>query len=229
MILRNVLIAWLALCGVANAQLSGGLQFPGPGTAHSAGGSFTTYNPSDKDAGITLSGGNLVATNNTGSAFSNVRAIASQSTGKFYREVTFTTQNFASFSGLGIANASASLSAQVGQDNNSVLGRGNGQVDFNGSSLGAWTGVGVSGAIGGEAVDLTAKKIWYWESTTGQWNADILANQNPATGTGGYPIAALTCPCYPLTEIWQLNDVQTANFGGSAYAIGTPPTGFGNW
>lgn len=36
--LRLALFAWLALCGVANAQLSGGLQFPGPGTAHSAGG-----------------------------------------------------------------------------------------------------------------------------------------------------------------------------------------------
>jgi len=35
--IRLALIAWLALCGVANAQLSGGLQFPGPGTAHSSG------------------------------------------------------------------------------------------------------------------------------------------------------------------------------------------------
>ena len=39
--IRLALIAWLALCGVANAQLSGGLQFPGPGTAHSAGASYT--------------------------------------------------------------------------------------------------------------------------------------------------------------------------------------------
>lgn len=37
--LRFVLIAWLALCGVANAQLSGGVGgFPGPGTVHSVGG-----------------------------------------------------------------------------------------------------------------------------------------------------------------------------------------------
>lgn len=34
MIFRLALVAWLALCGGANAQLSGGLQFPGPGTAH---------------------------------------------------------------------------------------------------------------------------------------------------------------------------------------------------
>lgn len=35
--IRLVLAAWLALCGVANAQLSGGVGgFPGPGTAHTA-------------------------------------------------------------------------------------------------------------------------------------------------------------------------------------------------
>lgn len=34
--IRLVIIAWLALCGVANAQLSGGVGgFPGPGTVHS--------------------------------------------------------------------------------------------------------------------------------------------------------------------------------------------------
>jgi hypothetical protein len=40
--LRFVLIAWLALCGVASAQLSGGVGgFPGPGTVHSAAAGFT--------------------------------------------------------------------------------------------------------------------------------------------------------------------------------------------
>lgn len=36
--IRLVLVAWLALCGVANAQLSGGLQFPGPGLPVAAAG-----------------------------------------------------------------------------------------------------------------------------------------------------------------------------------------------
>jgi hypothetical protein len=39
--LRLVLAAWLALCGVANAQMNGGVQFPGPGTAHSSGAAFS--------------------------------------------------------------------------------------------------------------------------------------------------------------------------------------------
>lgn len=42
--LRLVLIAWLALCGSVHAQMNGGVQFPGPGTAHSAGAAFSlTY------------------------------------------------------------------------------------------------------------------------------------------------------------------------------------------
>jgi len=53
MIFRFVLIAWLALCGIANAQLSGGMQFPGPGTVHSA----TTYQgPGDVISGATAWG-----------------------------------------------------------------------------------------------------------------------------------------------------------------------------
>lgn len=40
--IRLVLIAWLALCSVAQAQLSGGVGgFPGPGMVHSAGGGCT--------------------------------------------------------------------------------------------------------------------------------------------------------------------------------------------
>lgn len=39
--LRLVLIAWLALCGSVHAQMNGGLQFPGPGTPHSAGAAFS--------------------------------------------------------------------------------------------------------------------------------------------------------------------------------------------
>lgn len=39
--IRLVLALYLALCGVASAQLAGGLQFPGPGTAHSTGTTYT--------------------------------------------------------------------------------------------------------------------------------------------------------------------------------------------
>jgi arabinogalactan endo-1,4-beta-galactosidase len=49
----------------------------------------TTLNPSDKNAGITLSGGNLTATNNNGAQPQGVRAAHSYGTGKFYWEGTF--------------------------------------------------------------------------------------------------------------------------------------------
>ena len=56
----------------------------------------TTWNPSDKDPGVTLSGGNLVATSSLSlpscstSGYCGVRAVASHTTGKFYHEEVFT-------------------------------------------------------------------------------------------------------------------------------------------
>jgi hypothetical protein len=38
---RLALIVWLTLCGSVHAQLAGGLQFPGPGTAHTASAGYT--------------------------------------------------------------------------------------------------------------------------------------------------------------------------------------------
>lgn len=50
--IRLVLAAWLALCGVANAQLSGGVGgFPGPGTAHSTGAAGPTFTFAGSDGG----------------------------------------------------------------------------------------------------------------------------------------------------------------------------------
>lgn len=39
--LKLALAIVLSLCGIANAQLSGGLQFPGPGTAHTVAAAYT--------------------------------------------------------------------------------------------------------------------------------------------------------------------------------------------
>lgn len=53
MMIRLVLALYLALCGVANAQLAGGLQFPGPGTAHTAGVAAPTIDGSNTNSGGT--------------------------------------------------------------------------------------------------------------------------------------------------------------------------------
>src|ERR1700688_4047700 len=69
----------------------------------------TTWNPSDKSAGITLSGGNLVATGSASPA--SVRSTASRLS-KYYFEVTATTAG--SNMAIGIADATYSLGEALG-------------------------------------------------------------------------------------------------------------------
>lgn len=194
-----------------------------------AGSSFATWNPLDKNANLVLTNGNLTVTNNVGGSHSGIRGNTSHTSGKFYYEIFANAQNFPAFSYFGIGNATASISAFLGGDLNSAVGQGNGGTNFNGSTMGPWDGMGATGQTMGIAVDLTTQKIWFWLDATGHWNADILANQNPSTGTGGYSFTGMTGPYFPIMSIYQLNDQFTGNFGATAYTIGTAPTGFGNW
>ena len=189
---------------------------------------FTTWNPSDKNASITLSNGNRTGTNNTGGAHAGVRSIASRSTGKYYYEIYANVQTFTGFSYFGVANSTASLSNYLGVDANAAIMTGGGGAVCNGASIGTGDGLANTQTMG-IAVDFTALKIWFWNNVTARWNGDILANQNPSNGTGGFSIAALAAgPYFPAMSIYQLNDQFTANFGATAY-LNTAPTGFGNW
>jgi hypothetical protein len=209
-------------------QVRRSLLNPSPAVVVAA--ATTTWNPSDKNAALTLSNGNLTVTDGTGSAHHNMRAIASRSSGKYYFEIFANTQNFASFTFMGCGNSTESLSTQPGVGSNAVVARGNGQIDFNGSSIGAWDGIGLTGQTAGIAIDLTAQKIWAWVDATSRWNSDNATNQNPATGAGGYSFAGIASgPYFPFFGMWQLSDQFTANFGATAYAIGSAPSGFGNW
>jgi hypothetical protein len=78
------------------------------------------------------------------------------------------------------------------------------------------------------AVDLTAKKIW-WRTNGGTWNNDILSNQNPATGAGGFSFSTLNAgPYFPAIGLNNATEIDAANFGATAYAQ-PAPSGFGNW
>lgn len=177
--------------------------------------STTTFNPSDKDASIALSGGDLVATGSA--ANKSVRAIRSQSTGKFYFEVV--PNNNAGFS-FGISNASHSLGTWVGANVNSVGYSGN-QV-YNNGSLGAVYTFAASDVIQ-VAIDIDNKLIWVRKNTS-NWNNN--GSANPATGAGGITFTA-SGPFFPTVSVDNTR-VATANFGATAYAQ-TPPSGFSNW
>ena len=71
-------------------------------------------------------------------------------------------------------------------------------------------------------------------SAVSSWNGTTAGN--PASGTGGVSIAAITGPYY--AACWANSNVSgggafIGNFGASAYQIvtngGSVPAGFGNW
>lgn len=187
----------------------------------------TTWNPSDKGAGITLSGLNLIATNNN-NAISGVRAIGSQVTGKIYWEVTFNVVTY-SFNGCGIINGVISVNqtpqaAPAGTP--MVAVQTNGQITggvISGPNLGVISG----GTVVCFAVDCGGQMFWVRSGAAGNWNASGTAN--PATGAGGVSMTSVNLgggvAVYPWCELGNTNDRMTANFGDSAFA-GVVPAGF---
>src|SRR5215472_5059826 len=186
-----------------------------------------TWNPSDKATGITLSGGNLIATNNNG-AVSNVRAVDKQVTGKFYWE--YTTNTIAS---VGIAAGYVSLTADINavfaalavQKSGAVALDGSSSFLIDGASTTANIGALVNGSVVGIALDAGARKVWLRLGAAGNWNG--AAGRDPATGVGGISFTSLgvAFPIYPAVTLVATNDQVTANFGDSAFT-GTVPSGF---
>jgi hypothetical protein len=196
-----------------------------------AGGATAIFDPAQKFQ-INLTNGNLTATNSVGAGqFGNARGTTSKSTGKFYLEWTVvidagnqvgigfsdTTQSFASgfFNG-GVAHS-------IGLTITSSVAR----WQFNsGSGIIIAPGGAATNDVIGVAVDVGAGLLW-GRIGAGNWNNDILANQNPATGTGGVAIG-LTGAVFFSCDVESNTVNGTLNTGGSAYA-NSAPSGFGSW
>jgi len=73
-----------------------------------------SFNPADKDAHVTLSGANLIATSDGVQSFASVRGTVGKTTGKWYFEMTIGTIEVF----VGIGNSSATLSSYAGSDGN---------------------------------------------------------------------------------------------------------------
>jgi hypothetical protein len=228
---RLALIAGLlvALCVPASAQFKGGGGFGAPGFTSPIVASVitTTFDPLQKDSSITLSGGNLTATGSS-SSFASVLATISKSTGKYYHEITVGSSNGTDL--IGMANSTFPLASLfLGQDNNSIGYVNDGRVLIGANlltTIAAWT----TGNLLSMAVDMGNQKIWF-RVGSGGWNNDILANQNPATNTGGISFLTpfpVTGPYFPAVCPDASGTQYTANFGATAYAQSVP-SGFGNW
>src|SRR6516164_5442777 len=194
----------------------------------STGGTSTTWNPADKSANITLSNGNLTATNGASAGDNGVRSVTSKSTGKYYVEFTITGVLSGADTGIGIATGSAPLTIGATSTGGFICYPGTGNIYFNGSFTGVTPGGSTGiGTVWCMAIDLVNSKGWF-RINGGNWDGS--GTDNPATNTGGINIATL----FPTNAAYAFFCANanaagvTANFGTSAFSF-TVPSGFSAW
>ena len=171
---------------------------------------YATWNPLDKSANVSLSGGDLIATLSSAN-WGGVRANIGNITGKWYWEITCT----GTYSGdaqnlVGISHTADYL--YPGTTKHGWARQGNGLKRHNNGST-AYSDAIVSGDVFGFAVDIDAGKVW--TSKNGVWVGD------PVAGTGEMYEATFR-PIYPAVGAPDTNITWTANFGDSAFTYAVP-------
>ena len=177
---------------------------------------------------------NVTISNSTGASIgaslstTNSSAAPAQS----YFEITLGSGISSANTLVGIGNASVSLTNFPGVDLNSVGWQWNtGNIFINNTHSNTNFVTGVANDVIAFAVDFTNNKLWVKNVThSGGWNNDVIANQNPATNTGGYDISGLSGgPYFIMASVGAVNGEKlTLNAGTSAF-IGGFPTGFTAW
>ena len=181
----------------------------------------TTWNPSDKSADITLSGGDLIATETALSYnWNGLRSVFGIAIGKWYWEVTIsgTTQLYWQ---VGIGDSGVPLLGEIGADADGYCYRQGGEK-MNNNSWPAYGDAYTAGDIISVALDLDNGKIWW--AKNGVWQA----SGDPAAGTNE-AYSGISGTFYAMGCLYR-GDAITANFGASAFSYAVPSgfnSGFG--
>jgi len=182
-----------------------------------------TWNPSDKAATITLSGGNLTATLASGSE-GNAKATSDcliTGPAKKYWEVTCGVVGSNGF-GVGFTLTTGSTTEYLGRPADASFGYYNDTAFFfNDTSQGNGEAYD-DGDVISVALDKGNNRVWF-RKNGGDWNDDPSAN--PATNAGGIDISFASGDLLPVIRFENTSNSGTVNFGGSAF-VRTPPSGF---
>jgi len=172
-------------------------------TLYTAPSNTATWNPADKGANLTLSGGNLSVTS---AGYNSVRATLSKSTGKWYWEVLC---NLTGNGAVGLATSGLNLNGGIGVTTTSIGWRlPDNAVIYNSTSLGAY-GAFVAGDVIGLAIDADAATIkWYKNGVY-----------------FGSTSTSISAPLFPAVALDVSAGTFTANFGALPF-IYTPPAGY---
>lgn len=174
--------------------------------------SYTTLNPSDKGANVTLSGGNLTA---AGTSWNSVRGAHGKTSGKWYFEVTINATDEI----VGVGDSSATLASFPGADSHGIGARSSNNTIYGGTGTAPWASVATTGIIA-VAVDMDAKTVqWAAKYNSGAaWGSWSTPQSLPA-GIGSNAV-------FPMIGFSGGN--VTVNFGATAFS-GTPPAGHAAW
>jgi hypothetical protein len=131
---------------------------------------IATWNPSDKNANITLTNGNRTATGTGAAGYQSARGTISKSAGKWYFETVFTTGPYDS--GVGVATASQSLTTWIGSGVASVAYYADGSVYSNGKL--ATVATFTTGDVIGVLLDLDAATVTFRKNNVDQYTKTSL-------------------------------------------------------
>lgn len=180
-------------------------------------GGVTTWSPTDKGAGVVVSGGNLTmsvagATPNTvrSTTFKDVDS------GKFYAEVV---AGAGSDFRVGFAVSTATLSNYLGSDLNGQGYSSDGNLYLNSVAAAVYSSY-ASGATIGLAIDTASGVKRLWWSLNGVWQGG-----DPVAGTGGQ--AYSTTPVF-LAASAKSGASLSLNCGQSPFRLDVP-SGFAQW
>lgn len=173
-----------------------------------------TWNPADKNAGITLSNSDRTE---SGAANITLRSTAGKSSGKWMMEITLDSGTSRL---LGLGNSSASLSQYPGQNTNSWAYYTNGQKYTNNSGS-AYGNSFTNGDVISIAWDADNGKLYFAKNGTWQNSGD------PAAGTNA-AFTGLTGPLYVMAGGDGGTTQCTGNWGQAAFTA-TLPSGFAAW
>lgn len=179
--------------------------------------------PLHTGAGVALSNLNLTATKSTGGVgWRMSRSTYGPTSGKYYFESVL-NEFSSSIVGVGLGDATASVSTFYGADQNGLIYINTGDV-YRGGAAVASIQTTSEGQVIGVAFDVDAGLAWF-RTAGGNWNNSGTAN--PATGVGGIAFGSLMSGAtYPGAGVQTSpNDRVSVNFGPTF--VGTPPAGFG--
>lgn len=182
---------------------------------------FTTWDPGQHTAGLTLTNGNLTA-NASGAGGSNVRTTTSLASG--VRVIRFVWALASRGVGIAISSWSAISTAFFLGDGSESVGyqAATGQIRVNGSVL-ATVATAAVGDLIDVAFDATNKVIWV-RVNGGNWNNNGAAN--PATNTGGISLATFvgSAPYFAAASLNNSGCTVTLQ----TYGVGLP-SGLNMW